>query len=57
MKPSTKSLQFLYFQTDIQNIERIIDLMNLPKKKSEFYLNYQLRNKHFYIFSILPFVV
>ena len=38
-------------QTDRQNISGIyIDLMNLQKKKSEIYLKYQLRNKHFYIF-------
>ncbi len=30
--------------------------MNLEKKKSEFYLEYQLRNNRFYIHTILPFV-
>ncbi len=40
-------------EATILRIKRIIDLMNLQKKKSEFYLKYQLRNEYF---TILPFV-
>ncbi len=54
--PLTKSLKFLHFQTDGKIIFKIIDVMNLQKKKSEFYIRYQLRNKRFYIFTILPYV-